>query len=73
VSGSRFIRPPCATSHAIDGTGRIAPNTIANISWIIVPRKTAAPREMTRYYVSGVLMYAIDGVSTVVPSASRAD
>jgi hypothetical protein len=62
------IYPPTLRNiTAIDGTGRIAPNTIANISWIIVPRKTAAPREMTRYYVSGVLMYAIEGTTYVVP------
>jgi len=69
LASERFaIYPPTLRNiNAIDGTGRIAPNTIANISWIIVPRKTAAPREMTRYYVSGVLMYAINGVSTVVP------
>jgi hypothetical protein len=69
LATERFaIYPPTLRNiTAIDGTGRIAPNTIANISWIIVPRKTAAPREMTRYYVSGVLMYAIEGTTYVVP------
>jgi hypothetical protein len=69
LASERFaIYPPTLRNiTAIDGTGRIAPNTIANISWIIVPRKTAAPREMTRYYVSGVLMYAIEGTTYVVP------
>jgi hypothetical protein len=69
LATDRFaIYPPTLRNiNAIDGTGRIAPNTIANISWIIVPRKTAAPREMTRYYVSGVLMYAIEGTTYVVP------
>lgn len=43
LATERFaIYPPTLRNiTAIDGTGRIAPNTIANISWIIVPRKTA--------------------------------
>jgi hypothetical protein len=62
------IYPP--TLHnitAVDGTGRIAPNTVARVNWIIVPRKTAAPREMTRYYVSGLLSYIFEGGSVTAP------
>jgi hypothetical protein len=62
------IYPP--TLHnitAVDGTGRIAPNTVARVNWIIVPRKTAAPREMTRYYVSGLMSYIFEGGSVTAP------
>ncbi len=62
------IYPPTLRNiNAIDGTGVIAPDTIATINWIIVPRKTAAPQETTRYYVSGVLVYTVAGTTYTVP------
>ena len=62
------IYPPTLRNiNAIDGTGVIAPNTVATANWIIVPRKTAAPQETTRYYVSGLLTYTVAGASYVVP------
>ncbi len=52
---------------AVDGTGEIQGNATGKVSWLIIPRSTAAPTEATDYYVGGILTYTQDGQGVQVP------
>ena len=50
---------------SVNGNGRIEGSTDASISWLILPLTEAAPEFDTRYDVSGVMLYTIDGIEYI--------
>jgi len=49
----------------VDGTGIVAAESDARVTWLILPLTEAAPEFDTLYEVSGILSYFIDGVEYI--------
>ncbi|GAX13552.1 hypothetical protein FisN_27Lu056 [Fistulifera solaris] len=49
----------------VDGTGKIEPNSNAKATWLMLPLTEAAPIFDTKYDISGILLYSIDGVEYI--------
>jgi hypothetical protein len=52
---------------AVDGTGMLAPSSVGNASFILVPTHDAAPESPTLYSVGGFLMYDQGEQHLVIP------
>lgn len=59
-----FDSPVLAGVTSIDG-GVIASNSNAKVTWLILPLTEAAPLFDTRYDISGILRYTIEGVGYI--------
>jgi len=47
---------------AVDGSGMLGAESTGEVTWLMLPLTEAAPQFDTRYDVSGLLVYTIDGV-----------
>lgn len=64
------IRPPVVSGlTAVDGTGLIAPNSVGQATWTIIPTTDAARNGPEDFVVGGVLRYHHDGLNLTVPLA----
>jgi hypothetical protein len=57
-----FDDPVLHRLSAIDGTGVIDANQVGSATWLIIPLSEAAPVFETKYDISGILRYSIEGI-----------
>jgi Fibronectin type III domain len=57
-----FGDPALNMISAVDGTGVIDSNRVGSATWLIIPLSEAAPVFETKYDISGILLYSIQGV-----------
>ena len=58
-----FGDPTLHLISAVDGTGVIDANQVGLAAWLIIPLREAAPVFETKYDISGILLYSIQGVA----------
>ncbi len=68
-ANERFLlrAPELSGLSAVDGTGKVAPNSSGSASWVIILTDEAAPQAPAVYKVGGSFSYTQDGTVVTVP------